>query len=113
MSGVVLNDTDNGSSVRVQPSEEVVLELQENPTTGYRWTIETTGDAIKEIESTYVASSGAIGGAGLRSIRFVGARPGTADIHGTLRRPWEASDRSLKQFDVTIIVEGDPDANDQ
>ena len=109
-----LRESDNGTSVRVPRSEEVVLELAENPTTGYRWTIETTGDAINEIESNYVPSSGtAIGGGGRRSVRFFAVHPGTAEIRVALRRSWEPPERSLKQFAVTIHVEGDPDADDQ
>jgi inhibitor of cysteine peptidase len=109
-----LRESDNGTSVRVPLSEEVVLELEENPTTGYRWMIETTGDAVSEIESNYVPSSGtAIGGGGRRSVRFIAARPGTTEIRAALRRSWEPPERSLKQFAVTIHVEGDSDADDQ
>jgi len=105
-----LRESDNGTSVRVPLSEEVVLELEENPTTGYRWMIETTGDAVNEIESNYVPSPGAaIGGGGRRAIRFIAAHPGTAEIRAALRRSWEPPERSLKQFTVTIHVEGDPD----
>lgn len=110
---VRLSETDNGALVRVQASEEVVLELLENPTTGYRWMIETTGDTVREIESDYVPSSAAIGGGGRRSVRFIAAHPGTAEVRAALRRSWEPPEQSLKQFAVTIHVQGDPDADDQ
>jgi inhibitor of cysteine peptidase len=115
MSGMTLHlrEADNGTSVRVPLSEEVVLELVENPTTGYRWTIETTGDAVKEVESAYVPSSAAIGGGGRSVFRFIAERRGTAEIHAALRRPWETLDHTLNQFTVTITIEGGPDGHDQ
>jgi inhibitor of cysteine peptidase len=111
---MILNEEDNGTSKRVRLSEEVVLELEENPSTGYRWTIETTGDALEEIESRYIPLSGAaIGGGGRRVVRFLAAHPGVAEIRAVLRRSWEPPDRSLNQYAVTITVEGDPDADDR
>jgi predicted secreted protein len=50
---VLVTDVDRSSTVSVPLSEEVVLELEENPTTGYRWTIETTGESVEEVASTY------------------------------------------------------------
>jgi inhibitor of cysteine peptidase len=108
-----LREADNGTSVRVPLSEEIVLELEENPTTGYRWVIETTGDAVEEIESSYVASSSAIGGGGHRSVRFIATHPGTSEIRAAQRRSWEPPNRNLKQFAATIHVEGDSHADDQ
>lgn len=111
---VLLSEANHGSLVRVRPSEEVVLELEENPTTGYRWAIETRGRALKEIGSTYIPSSGsAIGGGGRRAVRFVAAQPGTAEIRAALRRPWEQKNRNADQYAVTITVEGEPNADDQ
>jgi inhibitor of cysteine peptidase len=110
----VLTEMNHGTSVRVPLSEEVVLELQENPTTGYRWTVEISGDAVKEIHSTYSpCSRAAVGGGGHRAIRFVAVRPGTTEIHAALRRPWEPLEPSPNQFAVTITVEGECDGHDQ
>ena len=107
-----LREADNGASKRVRIAEEVVLELQESPSTGYRWAIETTGDAV-EIESTFIPLSEAgIGGGGQRVVRFVAAHPGTAEIRAMLRRAWEPPEKSLKQYAVTITVEGDSNADD-
>jgi inhibitor of cysteine peptidase len=62
---VLLTDADRTSMVSVPLSEEVVLELEENPTTGYRWTIESTDDSVRELASTYTPSpTTGIGGGG-------------------------------------------------
>jgi len=104
---VLVTDVDRSSTVSVPLSEEVVLELEENPTTGYRWTIETTGDAVKELASTYTPSPAAgIGGGGRRIVRFLATRPGTTSIRAALRRPWEQPDRSINQYAITITVAG-------
>jgi predicted secreted protein len=116
MSGMTLRlrETDNGASVRVPLADEVVIELQESPSTGYRWAIETSGDAVREIESTFIPSSEAgIGGGGQRLIRLVAAHQGIAEVRAVLRRAWEPPERSLNHYAVTITVEGDPDADDR
>jgi inhibitor of cysteine peptidase len=115
MSGMTLNlrDADNGASVRVRLAEEIVLELQESPSTGYRWSIETSDDAVSDIESTFIPSSDAgIGGGGQRVVRFVAAHRGTAEIRAVLRRAWEPPEKSINHYAVTITVEGDSDADD-
>jgi inhibitor of cysteine peptidase len=115
MSGMTLrlSETDNGAAKRARLAEEVVLELQESPSTGYRWAIETTGDAVTEIESTFIPLSDAgIGGGGQRLVRFVAAHPGSAEIRAVLRRAWEPPGRNLNYCAITITVEGDSDADD-
>jgi inhibitor of cysteine peptidase len=111
---VLLSDIDRSSTVSVPLSEEVVLELQENPSTGYRWTIETTGESVTELASTYAPlPSAGIGGGGRRIVRFLATRPGTTSIRAALRRPWEQPDRTINQYVVTINVAGSDDADDE
>ncbi|HXH39670.1 MAG TPA: protease inhibitor I42 family protein [Thermoanaerobaculia bacterium] len=107
---ILLSEVDRTSTVSVPLSEEVVLELEENPSTGYRWTIETTGESVEQLASTFTPSpSAGIGGGGRRVVRFLASRPGTTTIRAALRRTWEQSDRMIKQYAVTITVEGADD----
>jgi inhibitor of cysteine peptidase len=111
---VLLSEVDHGTSVCVRISEEVVLELQENPTTGYRWTIETSGEALRQLAPTYAPAPNAeIGGGGKRTVRFIAVRAGTSEIRAVLRRSWEQQDGSLSTYAVKIKVEGEPDGNDE
>ncbi len=111
---VLLSDVDRSRTVSVLLSEEVVLELEENPSTGYRWTIETTGDSVKELASTYTPSPTAgIGGGGHRIVRFLASRPGTTTVRAALRRPWEQPDRTIKQYAITITVARAGNADDE
>jgi inhibitor of cysteine peptidase len=111
---VLLSDVDQSSTVSVPLSEEVVLELEENPSTGYRWTFEATGESVKELASTYIPSpTGVIGGGGHRIFRFLATRPGTTSIRAALRRTWEQPDRTIKQYAITVTVTGADDADDE
>jgi inhibitor of cysteine peptidase len=98
-----LNEADDGQTTTIRPGEAIALELPENPTTGYRWTVELSGDALAQAASTYMPGAG-IGAGGQRSTTFTALRPGTTVIRASLRRPWEAPDRTLKTFEATVHV---------
>jgi inhibitor of cysteine peptidase len=61
MSDVVLTEADAGSTRQVKRGETVELRLKENPSTGYRWTI----DVEPPGGATIAASSQEPGGPGL------------------------------------------------
>jgi len=46
----VFDEKDNGARVQVERGAKITVELQENPTTGYRWTIGGIDDALLAAE---------------------------------------------------------------
>jgi len=94
-------EADHGTTIDAAPSEEIVVALPENPTTGYRWTIETIGDVTSSFEQS---SSAQIGGGGMRMFRFVAPKSGTVTLRAVLRRAWDPPEQRLKEYVVTINV---------
>lgn len=105
---LTLTRADNGKSVTVRPGENVVLELYENPTTGFRWTLEQTNAEIVElVESNYIQGvTSGIGAGGQHSWTFKAKKAGSARIELKLWRAWEGDKSIIERFVVTIRVTG-------
>ncbi|HWQ47978.1 MAG TPA: protease inhibitor I42 family protein [Methanosarcina sp.] len=105
MSEIVIEQDDLGHIIEADPSDVIVLRLEENLTTGYMWEVETQGSVVELIESTHVENKGiAMGCAGVRVLRFVLKSAGSQEIHLRLRRSWDPPYKALKHLDVTIWV---------
>jgi inhibitor of cysteine peptidase len=110
---MLLRDFDLPGPLDIRAGEELVLELPENPTTGYRWSLQVSGSALRELPAaTYTASGTGIGAGGHRTFRFIAAQPGTASIHATLSRSWEP-DQALQDHVLTVRIGADADGHDQ
>lgn len=114
-----LSEADDGTAVMAAPGDALVVRLNENPTTGYRWALaELEGDAVTLEGDDFVRSAAAgVGGGGRRVLTFSAARPGTARIALKHWRRWEGDDSILERFSLTVGVRasegpggtGDPD----
>ena len=73
--------------------ELIILELDESPTTGYRWHTTVSPAGVLELEDdTFNAPpSGRVGAAGQRILTFRAVDPGTAQVRGIRRRSWEGA----------------------
>src|SRR5215471_5276028 len=80
MPEVTLTEADNGRSIMVSLGERVILRLNENPSTGFRWVVDKGDNGIIELSGTdYVQAPGsALGGGGHRVFVFEAKRSGSA-----------------------------------
>ncbi|MEU9450715.1 protease inhibitor I42 family protein [Streptomyces sp. NPDC048277] len=102
------------SEVRVSPpvpeisvslGDEVVVQLPENATTGYLWSVERVDGPVRVADDAYEPPGEPLPGAGGQ--RFVRIRPtgaGEAVVELALKRPWE--DRVQDRVSVRITVAG-------
>ncbi len=107
MSEIVIVQADQGKTVETRQDDLIVIRIEENPTTGYRWEIGMVDQQIVEIlDSDYlIASGGGIGSGGTRIFRFRAKSPGISPVQLRLRRSWEVEDALLKSFSVSIQVQ--------
>lgn len=99
---MILRESDHHGTVDVPVNEPVVLELAENPTTGFRWAI-GVGPGITIDSSDYVVSSAAAaGGGGVRRIVLHAALPGLHVVHAKLWREWEGDESVARRCDLTL-----------
>ena len=103
MSNVVIGPANDGSAVHVAVGDVVIVRLPENPTTGYRWSVERSA-GLAPAGDEFSATSSAVGGGGERTLRFAARSPGTFRIEASLRREWEANVAPQAHLGVDIVV---------
>lgn len=96
---------DNGKTVSIPVGQRFRLELEENPTTGYRWSVPEFDQKCLVLESNeYTPAGGAgIGGGGVRQFGFAVKSPCRTKIHLMNKRPWEKDAAPEATFEITVI----------
>jgi predicted secreted protein len=92
------------STVRAQAGE-VEVDLEERPSTGYRWILSDCPDAVLALGESFLAGSPALrpGGAGNRRFRFRVSHPGVYEVRFELKRGWEAA--PTRRHVVRLLIE--------
>jgi len=104
MGEIVATEKHNGGVVTARVGDSVVLKLEENPTTGFRWEIASVDSQVLALTQDEVqpASLG-IGGGGLRVFHFMTKKPGTAELELRLVRSWESgAPKSVFRVRITV-----------
>ena len=107
MAVFALTQADNGESLFVKGGDIVNVSIPENPTTGYRWAVDTVdASVLRLLNSTFSTSSGlAIGGGGTRTMTFQAVGPGSTSINLKLWREWLGDASIIGRFGADIRVQ--------
>jgi inhibitor of cysteine peptidase len=98
-----VNEAHNGSEVEVGVGESLELRLSENPTTGYRWQVQSPGNPVLRLEAdSYEPAREGYGAGGVHRWVFQSVQVGTAHLQIDRRRNWEQ--KAVETFKVTIRV---------
>lgn len=84
--------------------------LEENPTTGYSWTVDDYDTSILKLEKDeYSASTteGTVGSGGTHLYRFTGQKEGKITLTFRYYRNWEDKDTAIEVRDYSITVADD------
>ena len=93
----------NGDTVNVIPGDTITLSLKENPSTGFRWIMETSG-RLQTLRDTYSPSStGLIGAAGMRTWKFLVTGTGTHTISAIYKQSWMPTTGDEQKFTLDVI----------
>ena len=98
MSSITLTEQDKGKTITVHQGDQVIISLKENPTTGYRWTIDKGDNALLTLNTTQT-------GAGRHLLVFDAKEPGTVHLQLKLCRSWEGDSSIRDRFDVVIQIQ--------
>lgn len=93
----------DGSTVRVSVGDRVIVRLQENPTTGYLWSIAGAGDPVDSERDYLVPGGPSPGAAGEHVFVLRAVKAGKAEVAFVLRRPWER-DAASGRFSVHVLI---------
>jgi predicted secreted protein len=97
----MLTRADDNRQLDVNCGDHIVLNLNENPTTGASWEPASSDPNIAVVTSRDYASGGTgTGSGGSRLLEFEAARPGATEIGAKLRRPWDPAD---KYYDIVTL----------
>lgn len=102
MSGAILTESEAGPA-RVRVGGAVTVRLDEAPTTGFRWSVQT-GDPLLHLESDRFEPPPwpLLGGSGVHSWMFRAIAPGAARIVFALTGRGTATPERTKEFQVEI-----------
>src|SRR3954447_24734540 len=97
-------DGDDGPTV-VSTGDRITVRLAENPTSGYRWTVDEAHDAVLAPESSsFTPSPASVPGAGgWRTFQFAARGAGTTTVRLATRRPGAPSTVG-ETFTATVRV---------
>jgi inhibitor of cysteine peptidase len=104
---MVITENDHGKVLCLRANEVLVIELSENPTTGFRWQLEPE-EGVR-VESSYSpedrgASPGVAGGGGKRRFTLSFQNTGQINLRAKLWRAWAGDSSILRSFEVGLHV---------
>jgi inhibitor of cysteine peptidase len=101
---VELTKSDMARVCRVAVGDLVLLQLDESPTTGYRWAVMIDNPTIVKLGGDeYRLRNDAPGAAGQRSFHLMALAPGLTTVHLSRRRLWEEQ-TPLEQLELRVEV---------
>lgn len=97
--------SDQGKTIEVPKGTGFLVELQENPSTGYRWQFDIPPNAAEITHTEYQSSPDTgVGGGGLRTFHITLKVPGPVPLRAQLVRPWEGAKSAIDTFAVTVVA---------
>lgn len=99
----------NGQTIHLFVGQVLSLSLRENPSTGFRWTVEDFKPSVLEqLETVYKPAAG-VGGAGEKIFGFSAKRAGETNLELHYGRPWQETVPSEKfQVKLKVTKAGSP-----
>lgn len=114
MAQIELGAVDDGRSIVVELGDELVVVLEENPTTGYRWTVTGVGGVVGMVDDGYartlsepLPAEPVFGRGGAREFRLAALSTGVATLRFVLRHEWEEDEDdtgAIARYSVTVEV---------
>ncbi len=92
MSEIVITQGYNGATISANSGDTLTIQLPENPTTGYRWTMVAANTDVLLLTGGdfQLGAQAGVGGGGLRVFRFFAKSRGSTQVQGSLMRSWES-----------------------
>jgi inhibitor of cysteine peptidase len=100
---LTLTAKDDKCSVTLAIGERFSVVLEENPTTGYRWTTEPS-DLVAIKEERYSSTQSGIGASGLHAFTLIASAGGSGTLTLRLWRTWAGDSSVIKRFQVTLCI---------
>ena len=107
---VNVDEDDGGSQVELEQGQILIVTLESNPTTGYRWEVVETQDSIleqmgeAEFKPSETGEPPLVGAGGWEIFRFKAIGAAQMTLQLVYHRPWEEGVEHLKTFTLQVVV---------
>jgi inhibitor of cysteine peptidase len=99
------DERSNGNTIELHVGDDFMLNLRENPTTGFRWNAFSSGDPVCTLlDQNFAPLISSPGNGGSHSWHFQAVKEGSAEIEFVYRRSWEQSAQPVQSFTLNIYV---------
>ena len=107
MSTITLTRAASGTTVETRTGDTIVVRLDENPSTGYKWALEKPHANVVALQNAaYTRDHGSgVGGGGQRILTFKAQQAGMAALQLKLWRAWEGDTSIIERFTVRFHVQ--------
>jgi inhibitor of cysteine peptidase len=103
---ITMLQTDNGKSVQAHAGDTIVIQLDENASTGYTWAVNKTDTTVLMLQSsTYTSTGNLPGSGGTRVFTFLAKNPGTVQLQLKYWRSFVGDASITERYSVTIEVQ--------
>jgi inhibitor of cysteine peptidase len=100
-----LTADDAEQTIEVTTGEEIVVTLEENPTTGYQWTVDELVGHLTSVSSEFAAPGTQRPGAGgHRTIVLRATGSGPAELRVRYARPWGGETSDARRLRFRFVV---------
>jgi inhibitor of cysteine peptidase len=99
-----ISQSQNGQAISIKEGDTVELCLPENPSTGYRWTVDALDEAHVTVDETGFRSRGAAGSGGDACWRLRATGPGDTTVALKRWRPFEGNRSIVERFAITLHI---------
>jgi len=104
MGQVAITRAQHDHVVAVKRGDVIVVELPDQPSTGYRWDV-ASDPALVEIEgSAYQSAGPGVGGGGITTWKLRARALGRTRLDFKRYRPWEGDRSVVDRFAVTLDI---------
>jgi inhibitor of cysteine peptidase len=105
MKKLLITEVDRGKTFEIQLGNLIVIQLPENPTTGFRWKVQEINSQLLSVQrSNYsISSDSGVGGGGTRTFVLTTLREGFTKVVLKLSQEWEPQ-TSANSFEVVIVI---------
>ena len=106
MADFILSEKDNGALVQVPRGSKVTVELEENPTTGYRWIVNGIDEIflVPEGDAFLTGDQMGVGAGGVRRFFFRAKGTGCTSLSLINKRVQQSDDEAIGVFKLALRI---------
>lgn len=104
---IQVSEQQDGQTIQMVPGQIMVITLQSNPTTGYRWEFVDLDQAqfAEQGEAEFKSDSNLLGAGGVEIFRLKILETGEGAIHMIYHRSWEKNVPPIKEYYLFVSVQ--------